>query len=271
MNVECNTGSVSVTRNSEIRGKLAGTIDSITRKFHELFPDVTANDITLLGAIGTGIGAGIAAMRNGDHSPKDTTLTALSLTTITTSQLSDAFDGSMARLISKEKNQPLNPNGQLFDAASDRLGELLLSLGRVISAEKRNDTLGSYAAIATAVTSSLPSTARAYAESKGTAVPETGKGVLGIVGTRVGRAFLGILATEFPEIKRVPVQVIADMLTTTASIITTAQRLKAHHNGTKPLTLEIQSDAKKRLKLLGAISVVSAVAAGVTYISLRKK
>jgi phosphatidylglycerophosphate synthase len=270
-NVESKTDSVSVTRNSEIRRKLAGTIDSITQKLHEAFPDAIANDITLLGVIGTGVGAGIASMRDGDHSQKDDVLTGLSTVINIASQGTDAFDGSMARLISKETHQPMNPNGQLYDVASDRLGELLLSLGRVISAEKRHDSLGSFAALATAVTSPLPSTARAYAESKGTAVPETGKGVLGLVGTRVGRAFLGILATEFPEIKGVPVQVIADTLITTANIITTTQRLKAHHADAAPLPMEIQTDAKKRLKLLGTISVVSAVAAGVTYTLTRKK
>jgi len=271
MNKETMPDSISATRNSEIREMIAGPIDGITRKLHEALPDLTANDITVLGVIGTGIGGAIAAMRHGDHSTGDKALTALSLITIIASQLGDALDGSLARLIRDENHGNVNPNGQLFDAGSDRIGELLLSITRAISANERHDSLGTVAALAAAVTSPWPSTARARAESKGIAVPETGKGAMGIIGTRVGRAFFGILATEFPEIKSIPVQVIADALTTTASIITTAQRLKTTKNDNPTLPIETQNEAKKRLKLLGAISAVSVLTAGVTYALLRKK
>jgi hypothetical protein len=256
--------SVTETRNSPIRKVTAETINIITRKLHESLPGLTANDITILGVAGTAIGSAIAAFRRGDHSPRDNALTAVSITTTIASQLGDAFDGPMARLRIREGGAP-DPNGQFIDVASDRAGELLSALSRSISAEKRHDTLGKIAALTVAVTSPWPSTARAMAEAKGVAVPENGKGIIGLAGTRLGRAFLGILALEFPEIHGVPIQVIADALSAAANSITTAHRLKEIKMTPATLSQEIQNDAKKRLKLLVVIGAISATAAVATY------
>ncbi len=262
--------SVTETRNSPIRKVTAETINTITRKLHESLPGLTANDITILGVAGTAIGSTIAAIRRGDHSARDNRLTAVSLATTVASQLGDAFDGPMARLRIRKGGTP-DPNGPFIDVASDRTGELLSALSRSISAEKRHDTIGTIAALAAATTSPWPSTARALAETKGVAVPENGKGIIGLAGTRLGRAFLAILGMEFPEIHGVPVQVIADVLSATANAITTAQRLKAIKSTPATLSPEIQNDAKKRLKLLVVIGAVSATAAVATYGLFRTK
>jgi phosphatidylglycerophosphate synthase len=271
MNVEARPESVSLTRNSPLREMTEGPIGVITEKLHKAFPDLTANDITIFGLIGTGIGATSATLRRGDGSVRDKTLTYSSFVTLLGSQLCDVFDGPMARLRNAEDPKNANPHGEYVDVTSDRLGELFLALSRAISADKRKSSLGTIAALTTAVTSPFPSIARAYKESSEIEVPEGGRGVMGLFGTRFGRAILGIFATVYPEIKGVPVQVIADGLSTAANIITAEQRLHIKKNDTEKFPSETQHAAKKRLKLLGVIGVGSAIAAGATYLLLRKK
>lgn len=264
-NVESQS-SISETRNSAIRERIAGPIDRIAGALHGKFPDLTANELTLMGTIGVAIGSAIAAGRNPDDHKEYSKHTAISLGITIASVATDALDGALARKIAAEDPQKTNHNGHIVDAISDRAQELILSLSRAISAGKRRDPLGEFAALSAGVTSPLPSIIRAFSEKKGNAVPESGKGIIGLAGTRVGRAFLGIVATEFPEIKKVPVQFIADALVTGANVITAAQRLKASQKQEDHVLSEGErTDAKKRFKALLTFAGMSAGATALFY------
>jgi len=265
--------SVSETRNSPIRELMDKPLGYVTEKINRAFPELHPNHLNVLGAVGVGVGSILAANRSGDNPTCDKILTISSAITIAASSLTDAFDGKLARLLaSKGKNIDFS-SGQIKDTVSDRVQETALGLSRMISAKKRGDKIGQTLAFITTITNSLPSYARSLAEKRGKPVPETGNSIYGLLGSRVGRGVMGSIATVFPEIQDVPIQVISDAMMASANIINTIDRLGIANDSNIKTILpdKTQKEAKIRSKALGLCVLGAGVAAVLTYHHLNKE
>lgn len=255
--------AVSETRNSKLRELTASPIGMITQRLHDAFPSLEPDHITVAGVIGTGIGSLLALDENQKVS---------SLSVLGTSAILDAFDGALARKIDSESPGSVDfKKGAVYDSISDRTQELIMALSRAVSANKRNSTLGKVSALLNAVSNPLPSTAKAFAETKGVVVPENGRGPKGIIGTRVGRAVFGIASTVFPEVKSVPTQIIADSIVTGANIATALERVNLARKGDTTLSEQDRDDAKVRLKALALFTAVAVGTSAITYLHLKDK
>lgn len=253
---------VSDTRNSKFRKRTAGMTKKVAEAIDKYFPHVTPDMITALGTVGTIYGGYLA---NHENKPNK----KLALGIIIGSQALDAIDGALARA-KERKGKKNNPNGQIVDAIADRTSEAGLGLIRAESAKKRKDSWGRYSALLATATNPLPSTARAYAESNGVCVEESGNSVISFLGTRAGRAALGTIATVFPTPKNIPLQTGLDTLTAYANLKTTYDRLKSTNKNTTPnnsLNTDEKVKAKKRLKAM--VIYTTATAGIVLYSALR--
>lgn len=251
------------TRNSKIRELTAGSIHSVARKLHQLAPGLHPDYLTGLGTTGVFLGSFLATR---DHRKVVTGVLAFS-------SLMDAFDGALAREIAEESPEKVNPaRGQIVDACSDRIQETAMAFSRAAQACQRGDRVGEGLAYLVALTNPLSSLARASAEVSGKVVPEAGKGVLGLLGTRIGRTVPAIAATVAPEVSGVPVQLVLDGLTAVANVVTTIDRLKiSKESGGGSLPVEEQEQARLRNKALKIITGVIAGATLITYASLRRE
>lgn len=275
MREQLSTGfsSVSETRNSALRENTASIIQSVVDRLHTSFPDLSPTHLNLLGVMGVGLGSVLSTQTRGENTAINRAKTVASLTLLGVSTALDAFDGALARTIAQDSSERIDfHQGQIYDAVSDRFQELFMAISRAVSAGQRNDRLDTIAALLNASTNPLSSTARAYSESRGFSVPETGHGVLGIVGTRAGRAVLGIAATVFPEIKGVSFQLISDALVTTVNMVNTWDRLKQPANQSRTtLSPSIREEAKDRLKTLSIVTGISLGIAAFTYLYLNRR
>lgn len=252
---------VSETRNSGIRRKTDPVTATIAEAIDNHASIVSPTMLNILGAVFV-IGSAIATAKGRDR---------LACELHTTGSLMDSIDGPLARV--KDARNPGSVDfkaGQLYDALSDRTQETSAALGRAVRAYQKGDRVGEALAFATALTSPWTSLSRAYAEIKGISVPESGKGLLGKVGTRVGKAAASIVATTFHEIKGVPVQSPIDALITASNLKTTFDRVQDARNNEPTLSMETSKDAKNRLAALGAFAAVSLAATAFTFWKLHK-
>lgn len=250
--------AVSETRNSRSRNWITVPIQAITRPVHKKLTWLSPTHLNILGAAEVGLGA-IAATAG---------KTATAATLIASGSLMDVFDGTLARMMAAEDPKSVDfKKGGIYDVLSDRAQELSLALSRAWSADKRGNTFGKLAALATAVTSPLPSISRAFSESLGKSVPESGKGVIGLIGTRPGRAVLGTVGTLNNES-----QLGIDIVMTISNLATASVRLRTtiSHGGTS-LSRETREDAKTRLKVLGAFGAIASVATLIAFRKLQEK
>lgn len=258
-------------RNSPVRKLTAEIVQSVTEKLHRRFPNLSPTHLNILGTIGVACGSWLAIRENRKRYKNPT----LPLSILATSSLMDAFDGSLARTIAKEDPRKVDFfKGQLLDAGNDRVQELAMGLSRVASAHERKDGFGETVAYLATVTNSMPSLSRSLMESTGKVVPEAGNGVIGFFGTRVGRAVVGIAATVFPEVKRVPIQSSLDAMTIVANTVTTAsrlRRLKDADNLSPKLSPEKQKEAIARAQMLGVLTGITFGVVLFTYHQLRQK
>lgn len=253
---------ISATRNSRIRERTSHITTGFAGVVDRTIPGLSPTHLNILGVAMVAAGSALAIRRRG----------FLSTVLIVAGSCLDAVDGPLARTKAKKDPKSVDfKRGQIYDAIGDRAQEVSGAICRGISAHKRGDKLGELFAFITAVTSTLPSITRAYAETLGKAVPESGKGVLGLIGTRVGRAAGGILATTFPEIKGVRTQAQIDALMSLSNIKTTIDRLGAAKNAEITLPSEIREDAKNRLKALGAFGALAIGASLFTYWRLNRQ
>lgn len=263
--------SLSITRNSHLRENTMDIIQTVVNRLHAALPVLTPTHLNMIGALGVSSASALLSMRNGDASFRDMALTALSIPQILGSTLMDVLDGTLARTLEAENPGRINFDlGQLFDVLADQTGEKAMAFSRAVSAHKRQDRWGEIMALIEAVATSLPSLTRAYAETKGHAVPETGRGLVGITGTRVGRVVLEIASTVFPEVHKVPLQLLADGIITVSSIITAADRLKIGLS-MDPATLspDVRKQAETRFKALALFTGLSLGATIAAYYYLR--
>lgn len=264
--------SSSETRNSKIRELTASTVHSITEKIRKALPWLHPDHLNVIGVVGVGLGSVLAAHRKEGELARNKKLTGLSLGLITVGSLTDAFDGSLARTLANEGRKINFRTGQIKDVVGDRVQELAMSLSRGVSAHQRGDRIGEMMAFMTAITNTLPSYVRSLSESQGKAVAETGKNWQGIIGTRIGRAVTGTLATLFPEVKGMPTQTIADAMIVSANIMTTLDRLSAVTNNNIIPTLSemTKEEAQLRRRALGLCVFGAGAAAILTYAHLHK-
>jgi hypothetical protein len=169
----------------------------------------------------------------------------------------------MARLFDRN-NIDHGKHGQLIDATADRIQETGLGLIR----QNRADNLyGRISAVASTVTSPLPSLVRAIAESRSIIVPESGNNPIGFIGTRFARSILGITSTCFPR-----TQSIIDTVQTVGNITTTVQRIKAVKTKlTSDISTQNKEKAGQRAIVLGCITGIALISTALNLINTTKK
>ncbi len=218
------------SRNGFLRQRTSSTVQKITGKLHQRFPEVTPNHLTIAGLIGVSLAGAYAAYEQNSKGEKyysSPFSILLPLSVMFGSMLCDALDGSLARTIQKENPLAHNSSsGQQVDGLADRMSELMLGIIRMVAAHNRNDPLGEIIAFTATLTNAFPSLLRGFAEEQGHIVPETGKGLTGLLGTRIGRSTANLFATILPNPLGIPVQEIMDGITTIANTKTAFDRLK---------------------------------------------
>lgn len=256
------TERVSETRNSPLRQIAAPLTKGLARFIYKKAPWISP---TMINFFGTGLvfaGANIA-----DKHPYWAAFF------IGTGSGMDGIDGSLAREI--DSNVPGSVNfklGAIFDTLGDKSQEFILALSRGKIARNRRDKLGENLTLASAVTNPLPSIFRAFSELCGNDVPESGKGIFGLIGTRPGRAVLGTIATVVPEFKGFPVQSVLDALMTASNIKTSFDRLGiALKESDKLLPKKARQEAKVRLMALGLFGITAVAGSLAAYFILNRK
>lgn len=263
--------SVSKTRNSGIREMAAPLTEGIAKIIVDHTP-ITADHLNIAGAIATTTGTITAASRNPENPLQDIGKTIVSTTCTALAAAADGVDGAVAREMESRNPGSIDfEKGQRKDALGDRSGEVAPALGRMVLAHRGRNRWGELAAAGVALTSTLPSIARAYAETKGKAVLETGRGILGLIGTRFGRATLGVISTNFPKVGEIPVQPILDTISTISNVVTTVDRLRAARHTEPTLPEQTRKEARSRLRDLGIFGIASIGAVGLTSWILNRK
>jgi|GEM_PF-6740069 len=240
------------TRNSKIRKVLESSIDFTVRRVHNIFPNLSANDLTTAGIVFTLVGSILAMENNKKPLLKNKKLSFFIPTlTLSIGHLFDLLDGSMARLIGSEDSSKVDFNkGGIYDVIADRTKETIMTISRIYSARRRGGLVGSFGektAIFAGISSVLPSIARSITEEKGIEVSETA------IGASSTRTVLGTFETVFPEIKGFPIQPFIDLFITAGSIKTARDRLAKIRKEITPeklLSEEKRNQAKIRKKTL---------------------
>ncbi len=251
---------VSETRNSPLRKVTAPLTSTIAKGIDKAVPWMPTEIINLAGNFMVTWASLKAAQRNelDPRGYRNESIKAAIIMSIGSGL--DGIDGPHAR--ERDKRLPGTVNferGGIIDALGDRYQELSLAVSRAVSAHKRGDKIGKVLALTTAITNPLPSIVRAGAESLGIKVPESGKGLFGLIGTRPGRAALGTLATISPEVKGLPIQPALDTLMTVSNLKTAADRLAVIIKGTQQtLSSKTRDEAKTRLIALGIFGIAAA-------------
>jgi phosphatidylglycerophosphate synthase len=271
-------------RNLRIRELAAPLVDTSVAWLHEQFPWLTPNEVTVLGTLGTAVGAYLAQK---DHETSPERFSWRGFIVLVGSACGDFLDGALARLIKKEASEvvysepgvtvtiapitsdPEQPEkevnaGAVIDAVGDRLGELVMALSRANSAHDRGDLVGEILAYLVAITNAFPSFLRAQVETQGRIVPEGGRDALGFVGTRVGRFLTSTVATVLPKVGPIPVQPILDATTSLANLKTTRDRLHilTQTPASEVLPLSPAEKATARIRGKALLAVVALAFAG---------
>lgn len=273
--------SKETPRNSRLREFSRMPTEKIAQLLHTVFPWLTPNELTLLGAAGLGgLVLYTAKLEKEGKIDFKTSLQLLGLFLGISG--SDALDGALARYKRKigEEGTHDSSVGQLVDSLSDRVQEAFSSWLAMYRAAEQGDKLWLVTATLSAFTNPLSSLVRAYAEKNGIVVPESGKNVLEFLGTRVGRFGVGTLHYVTPiQVGGTSVQGIADGLTAAATVKTTVSRVEAVRSHKKTggnvaneLPIEVKKDAERRFKLLAGLAVITGTTtAFLLHKLLRKK
>lgn len=266
-NADHMTKSEASPRNSQLREYATIPLSTIAKLLHEHLPWLTPNEVTILGT--ASLGAFTLYVSSLEKQNRIDLTTALRLIgAYAALSASDALDGSLARY--KKSQGDMNHDtsiGQLVDSLSDRVQEAFLAWLAMYRAAEQGDKLWFFTATLTALTNPLSSLVRAWAESEGIAVPESGTNAFEFFGTRAGRAAAGA-ATMMPttEIARIKPQTVISGLTAAATTKTTLSRLEAVRTANpedRILDETTQAEAKKRARWLGGLAVVTTSITGI--------
>ncbi len=260
---------IQTPRNSAVREMIAKPTTKIVELLSKAFPWLTPNEITFLGTAGVG-----ALVLYTSQQEKDGAIdfkSALSLVgAFFALSGTDALDGALARY-QRENGDTSHDSrvGQWVDSLSDRVQEAFLAWLAMYRAAEQGDKLWLLTATLTALTNPLSSLVRAWAESQGVVVPESGTNAFEFLGTRGGRFATSI--TRFlpaPKVRGVSGQAVIDGVSAAATTKTTLGRLKtirqAQHSdeGTHHLDDQTQVDAKKRFRLLAGLYTITGTVTG---------
>ncbi|MDH5533514.1 MAG: CDP-alcohol phosphatidyltransferase family protein [Candidatus Pacebacteria bacterium] len=250
-------------RNSKIREISKKPLTKIVELLDNAFPWLTPNEVTVLGTAGLGVLI-IYTSKLEKEGKIDLQTSLKLLAAFAALSGTDAIDGSLARYKAEQGDTSHDSSiGQLVDSLSDRLQEAFLSWLAMYRAAEQGDKLWLITATLTAITNPLSSLVRAWAESKGIAVPESGKNLFELLGTRLGRAATSTTRLLPPiEIGDTSAQAIIDGLTAAATTKITLSRLQAVQEGKlsdEPLALDEKTinDAKRRFNLLSGLAVIT--------------
>jgi phosphatidylglycerophosphate synthase len=264
-------------RNSKAREIAKKPLTKIVELLHNAFPWLTPNQVTILGT--AGLGALVVYTSQLEKEGKIDLQTSLKLlAAFAALSGTDAIDGSLARYKAKLGDTSHDSNvGQLVDSLSDRVQEAFLSWLAMYRAAQQGDKLWLITATLTAITNPLSSIVRAWAESKGIAVPESGNNLFELLGTRLGRAATSTTRLLPPlEVGETSAQAIIDGLTAAATTKITVSRLQAVQEGQlseEPLALDEETikNAKRRFNLLTGLSVITGIATSFLFYKLITK
>ncbi|NCO12416.1 MAG: hypothetical protein COZ34_02925 [Candidatus Pacebacteria bacterium CG_4_10_14_3_um_filter_34_15] len=213
-------------RNSKLRDLTRVPVSKTVEFLDTAFPWLTPNQITALGTIGVlGLAIYTAALeRKGEIDAKTS---AKLLATFLALSISDALDGSLARLKKAKGEEHDSEKGQLIDTLSDRLQEAFMAWLSMYRANENGDKLAMSAALVSALTNPLSSFFRSWAEAEGVTVPESGKGIFDVFGTRVGKAIAA--SVKFMPVKKiggVSIQAGVDMMVAAVTLKVAVSRFK---------------------------------------------
>ncbi|MBP7740579.1 CDP-alcohol phosphatidyltransferase family protein [Candidatus Woesebacteria bacterium] len=220
-------------RNSKLRDLVATPVRRTVEFLDEKAPWLTPNMITVLGT--TGILALSIYTASLEKKGKIDSKTSIKLlTAFLVLSITDALDGGLARL-KIAKGQAHNPeSGQLIDTISDRMQEAFSEWLLMYRANENGDIAGMTAALATALTNPLSSLFRAWAEAEGVVVPESGKSLFDLFGTRVGKVIASsVKFMPYKKVGGVSIQSGIDMMVAAATIKVAIGRLNAVLQATK--------------------------------------
>ncbi len=229
----------------------------VTARLHERFPKLLPNHVTLLGLVGTSMSL---FLNNYALKKNSRSLRAAAATGYFLSSAADAIDGALAREIVQNGGQHDTVKGQLVDVGADRAAETMAALARISAGAEKKQPLAIVAAAISGISNYLPSYARAYAESVGKPVAESGQNPLSFLGTRAGRLITTVVSNSGLEIKGQPIQPAVDVLATTANLLATKERIKVICNNSKnelpSLSEEQIAAAKTRKDMLAKVAVL---------------
>lgn len=241
-------------RNSKLRELVASPVNKAVELLDEKLPWLTPNMITVLGTSGI-LALSIYTASLEKRNKIDSKTSIKLLTAFLAISITDALDGGLARLKIAKGQTHNSESGQLIDALSDRLQEAFSEWLLMYRANENGDIAGMTAALVTALTNPLSSFFRAWAEAEGVVVPESGKSLFDLFGTRVGKVIASsVKFMPFKKVGGVSIQTGIDMMVAAATIKVAIGRLTAvlHANNEKDENLQLATVEKEEaVEVLG--------------------
>ncbi len=239
-------------RNSTLRNTVAPYLEYLAKNVAEHAPYITPNMITIGATVGS-----LAIDRAIVRYPENRFGLGWLRVGLT---VMDAFDGALAR--EKAKLDPngssTNNNGQLLDAACDKIQEVSIAMAAAETAYNQGDRAGAALHIASGITSSWPAIMRSKNELAGNIVGE------GLWGARTGRFILNINATSInadrisPNLHR-PIANVLGAMSLWQNVSNANKRRQALKPGSEHVIGVADSataqSASARLKILNAINI----------------
>ena len=259
-------------QNSSLREVVNKPLALFVKLLHENLPWLTPNEITFLGTLG--LGTFVLYVSRLEKQQRINTSTGIALIAgFAALSGTDALDGSLARYKQSQGDTSHDTRtGQLVDSLSDRVQEAFLSWLAMYRAAESGDKLWLVTATLTALTNPLSSLVRAWAESEGLVVPESGASAFEFLGTRAGR--VATATTRFlpnPTVSGISPQAVIDGVSAAATTKTTISRLQAVFSQDRNMAeTTLQENAKQRLKWLGGLALITGVTTGILAYQLNK-
>ncbi len=213
-----------------------------TERIHDVFPEITADQVTIAGGLGVAAGS-MMQMYQSQEVPSRETQSMTPLIILSAGLVADAVDGKMAKI----NGTYGKGNGALYDAVTDRTNNAFLAMTRMYQAHAKGSLSGEVLAMTSGMTGLLPSWYRALAEAKAIPVNEGGNAWWEFFGTHAGRSILQAAAIGIPTLlsqprvqklidsslpvssetlKKIPYQEICDAVSTAVSAKVSYDRFK---------------------------------------------
>ncbi len=214
-------------KESPLRTATAKQVYAVAEYLHKRFPRLTPNQVTVIGLASVLIGGKIIENENRKVKRKMINVVIGELL-VQGGFLADAIDGPLSEIIQKETPGKHNSaNGEIFDITADRLEEILLALLRAETARQKERRWGRNAAVASAITTTLPGIVKASRRAEGDVIAEVDtRNIAALLGERPSRVALNILATTFPRM-----QPLIDTIGAGANLVATVSRFRSDAKG----------------------------------------